>query len=98
MERSNKDLRKVARYHETGRSARTSDTRTDTLYLDIGEYDRAAAEVIKELPHINESYEFTLINANEGKKRAAACGGALIYIIRVCAEFFVQIKREYDVH
>lgn len=65
------------------------------LYLNTGEHERAK-EVIKELPHLYESYEFLRINASDGKERAVAYGDALIQVVCHSAGLIVGTVIAYN--
>jgi len=65
------------------------------LYLNTGEHIRALS-LIETAPSIYGSREFLRINACDGKKRAEACGEALLKTIRAGAELMIGTILSYE--
>jgi len=65
------------------------------LYLNMGEHERALA-VIESAPTIYGSYECLRINAFDGKRRAEACGEALIKLICASSEAIIGTMLSYE--
>ena len=59
------------------------------LYLNTGEHTRAL-EVIESAPNIYGTREILKSKAVDGKKRAEACGEALLKTVRACSELMVS--------
>ena len=59
------------------------------LYLNTGEHTRAL-EVIESAPNIYGTREILKAKAVDGKKRAEACGEALLKMVRACSELMVS--------
>ena len=65
------------------------------LYLNMGEHERTLA-AIESLPTIYDSYECLRINAFDGKRRAEACGEALLKLICASAESIIGTMLSYE--
>ncbi len=65
------------------------------LYLNMGEHERALA-AIESAPTIYGSYECLRINAFDGKRRAEACGEALLKLICASSESIIGTMLSYE--
>ena len=65
------------------------------LYLNMGESERALA-AIESAPTIYGTYECLRINAFDGKRRAEACGEALLKLICASAESIIGTMLSYE--
>ena len=65
------------------------------LYLNMGEHERALA-AIESAPTIHDSYECLRINAFDGKRRAEACGEALLKLICASSESIIGTMLSYE--
>ena len=65
------------------------------LYLNMGEHERALA-AIESAPTIYGSYECLRRNAFDGKRRAEACGEALLKLICASSESIIGTMLSYD--
>jgi len=65
------------------------------LYLNMGEHERALA-AIESAPTIHDSYECLRINAFDGKRRAEACGEALLKLICASSESIIGTMLAYE--
>lgn len=65
------------------------------LYLNMGEHERALA-AIETAPTIYDSYECLRINAFDGKRRAEACGEALLKLICASSESIIGTMLSYE--
>ncbi|MBR7150866.1 MAG: helix-turn-helix transcriptional regulator [Clostridia bacterium] len=65
------------------------------LYLNMGEHERALA-AIESAPTIYGSYEYLRTNAFDGKRRAEACGEALLKLICASSETMIRTMLSYE--
>ena len=65
------------------------------LYLNIGERNKAA-EILNTVPYLYCSRELLKCSAFDGKKRAEACGEAILATMRTCSELMVGSTIVYE--
>ena len=70
-------------------------TNLTQLYLNMGEHERALA-AIESAPTIYGSYECLRINAFDGKRRAEACGEALLKLIYASSKSIIGTMLSYE--
>lgn len=86
---------KLLKTLEAGEMRNNALTNLTQLYLNMGESERALA-AIESAPTIRGSYECMRINAFDGKRRAEACGEALLKLICASAESIIGTMMAYE--
>ncbi len=86
---------KLLKTLEAGEARHNALNNLTQLYLNMGEHERALA-AIESAPTIYGSYECLRINAFDGKRRAEACGEALLKLICASAESIIGTMLSYE--
>jgi len=86
---------KLLKTLEAGEARHNAMTKLMQLYLNMGEHERALT-AIESAPTIYGSYECLRINAFDGKRRAEACGEALLKLICASAESIIGTILSYE--
>ncbi len=86
---------KLLKTLEAGEARHNALANLTQLYLNMGESERALA-AIESAPTIYGSYECLRINAFDGKRRAEACGEALLKLICASSESIIGTMIAYE--
>lgn len=65
------------------------------LYLNTGEHEKALA-IAETAPKLEGSREFLRINSCDGKKKAIACGEALLKTVDTCSDLMIGTMLSYE--